>query len=142
MMFLTVVLVLSAAAILALANVSTARANARLLRLVERDSKLTSVSRPKNTTRCLNTKGELAEFVTDLRNLANVSPLIMTIRPDRFEGCSVSCVTNEYWEPGLQACLSRRLLTSLTPLEWQFWENELRRVGRESGGVLYEERGW
>lgn len=141
-MFLFLALVLSAVAILVLANVSTVRANARLQRLAERGLANTSASLPKNTTRCLNTREELAQFVGDLRSLASDLPLTTITARDKFEGFYVSCATSESSEPVLRACLSQRLLMSLTLQDWQSLEYDMQQAVQRNGGVVYLERRW
>lgn len=133
----------SLAALICLAgSVFSARMNVGLLRPAESVLPSSSVSRQRNTTHYLNSREELARFVTDLRSLASDSQLTTIIKPDKFEGCCVSCATSESSEPALQVCLSRRLLTSLTHPELLCLEKELQRVVLQNDGVLYVERRW
>lgn len=121
-------------AILVSASVCIALRSARLRRHVVNDSPTSSVSPQKSTTLYLNTREELAQFVSDLQSPENDWRSIMTIRPDSYVAYFAFSVINGSSVHVLRVCLSRRLLTSLTLQELRFWESELQQAVRERNG--------
>lgn len=82
-------------------------------------SKELTAFRPFNTIRFLNSKAEAVRYAKDmLDNLANVSPLTITIEQDKSEGYFVSTATAISSED-IQAAISykRQQITSEVPAQ-------------------------
>lgn len=110
------------------------RLNMRRKRLAEGDSKSSSASPQKSTTRCLITRGDVAPYVSDLRSLASDWRLTTITRLDWLGDCSVFYATSESLGLAVRTYLLEPLRTSLTPRQFQSLANELRQADQESGG--------
>lgn len=131
---LTASCVLAAGVIFTVANVLSARTNARLMRLAERDSTHSSALPLKNTTVFLLTSMGVARFVADLRSQANDWRLTTTTNPELSEDCSVFYVTSESLGLVVRTFLFAPLNTSQTLQQLLSLESELQQGDRKRNG--------